>query len=129
MFHRGDHLRRIPTVAAEAPGQGQCLKSDVAKYADGVANLLRFKGILPGPAPRPTTGDAARPLELVAAADGIFVSEHNVGEHVSSADPIGTIVDSFGQVRAEVLPPRAGQLGAMRTFATVYAGEMVAWIV
>jgi predicted deacylase len=129
MFNAETTYAGIPTVAAEAPGQGQCLKSDVAMYADGVANLLRFKGILPGPAPRPTTAHAARPLELVAGADGIFISEHNVGQHVSAAEPIGTIVDSFGQVRAEVLPPRAGQLWALRTFATVYAGEMVAWIV
>ena len=129
MFNAETTYAGIPTVAAEAPGQGQCLKSDVAIYADGVANLLRFKGILPGPAPRPATADAARPLELVAGADGIFISEHNVGEHVSSADPIGTIVNSFGQVRPEVSPPRAGQLWALRTFATVYAGEMVAWIV
>ena len=97
-------------------------------YADGVANLLRFKGILPGPPPahnwrrRPPVGTSP-------GADGIFVSEHGVGEHVSSAHPIGTIVDSFGQVRAEILPPRAGQLWATRTFATVYGGETVVWIV
>ncbi len=65
---RGDHVRRDPTVAAEAPGQGQCLKSDVAMYADGVGNLLRFKGILPGPAPKATSGDARPPVGTVAAA-------------------------------------------------------------
>ena len=72
-----------------------------------MANLLRFKGILPDTATTPITVDAARPLELVAGADRLH-REHNVGERVTSAEPIGTIIDPFGKVRAGLLPPKGG---------------------
>ena len=128
MFNAETTLAGVPTVAAEAPGQGQCLKTDVQRYADGVANLLRYIGILCGEPTPPVEGPPANPLELLAGADGIFVTERNVGDAVDAGETIGTIVDPFGTVRTEVRAPRAGQLWALRTFATLYAAEMVAWI-
>lgn len=44
------------------------------------------------------------------------------------SQPYTRIVDPIGTVRIEVRAPRAGQLRALRTFATLYAAEMVAWI-
>jgi uncharacterized protein len=129
MFNAETTLAGIPTVAAEAPGQGQCTSEDVERYADGARNLLRFKGIMPGDAPPSEPGPASRPLELVASVDGVLVTEHTVGDRVDEGERVGTILDIFGAMREEVRASKTGELWALRTFATVYTGEMVAWIV
>jgi uncharacterized protein len=127
-FNAETTLAGIPTVGAEAPGQGQCEGGVVDAYVDGVTNLLRFKGILDGTPPSPTLGQAARPLELVAGTDGIFVTTRTVGDHVSRGERLGTIEEPTGVVRSEILAPKSGEIVALRTFATVYADEMVAWV-
>lgn len=43
----------------------------------------------------------ASPLELLAGADGIFVTGHNVGDAVDAGETIGTIVDPFGTVQSK----------------------------
>ena len=128
MFNAETTLAGIPTVAAEAPGQGQCIREEVERYVDGARNLLRFKGIMPGDVPPSTPGPASRPFELVASCDGVLVTEHAVGDRVYQGERVGTILDPFGATREEVRAPKAGEVWALRTFATVYTGEMVAWI-
>ncbi len=128
-FNAETTLAGIPTVAAEAPGQGQCEVAVVDAYADGVTNLLRFKGIVDGPPPPTTLGPPARPLEVVAGRDGIFVTARTVGDRVAHGERIGTIEEPTGGLRGEVLAPKTGDIVAIRTFATVYAGEMVVWVV
>jgi predicted deacylase len=127
-FNAETTLAGIPTVGAEAPGQGECQVSVVDAYADGVRNLLRFKGIVDSPPPPPSLGPPARPVELVAGTDGIFVTGCTVGDQVSRGERLGTIEEPTGALRGEVLAPRSGEIVALRTFATVYADEMVAWV-
>ena len=58
MFNAETSLAGIPTVAAEAPGQGQCISEDVERYADGAATSCGSRGscpethLPPSPAPR-----------------------------------------------------------------------------
>jgi predicted deacylase len=127
-FNAETTLAGIPTVGAEAPGQGQCEANIVDAYANGVTNLLKFKRIVDGPPPPPTLGPAARPLELIAGTDGIFVTARTVGDHVSHGERLGTIEEPTGAVLREILAPKSGEIVALRTFATVYADEMVAWV-
>lgn len=127
MFNSETTLAGIPTVACEAPGQGGCHARDVFNYVNGLLNLLRYKAMIAGVATR-VDGAGSCPTELKATADGILVSEVEPGDCVTAGQRLAIIADPFGRVRAEILSPHAGEVWALRTFATVYASEYVAWI-
>ncbi|MCU1525754.1 MAG: succinylglutamate desuccinylase/aspartoacylase [Microbacteriaceae bacterium] len=128
MFNSETSVAGIPTVAAEAPGQGSCSDDDVQFYADGLTNLLRYMGMTPGPRPARDSRAAASVTEILAGTDGLFVTQVEADERVSSGQVLGRIIDAFGELRSEVIAPHDGRLTALRTFGTVYAGEYVAWI-
>jgi predicted deacylase len=128
MFNSETTLAGIPTVACEAPGQGQCRAEDVATYTDGLMRLLRHRGMCPGEPVSPTREPAICPTEILAGADGLFITDVEVGEHVTGGQRLGRVTDAFGEVRAEVCAPHAGEVWALRTFASVYAHEYVVWV-
>jgi predicted deacylase len=128
MFNSETTLAGIPTVAAEAPGQGGCRHQDVERYAVGVANLLRYLRILPGPEPRADHRAAGVPTELGAETDGLFVAHADVGEPVAEGQLIAQLTDPFGEVLTQLHAPHPGVVWAIRTFGTVQQGEYVAWI-
>lgn len=128
MFNSETSVAGIPTVATEAPGQGSCTEDDVRFYADGLTNLLRYMGMTPGAGPARDSRAAASVTEILAPADGLFVTQVEPDERVSAGQVLGRIVDAFGELRSEVIAPHDGLLTALRTFGTVYAGEYVAWI-
>jgi predicted deacylase len=118
----------VPTVGIEAPGQGGCLDSDVDGYVAGLRNVLAWRGILDGPTPARNSLAARCPTELTAPADGLFLTGRAVGDQVSKDDLIGRIVGTFGEVRASLRAPHAGQLWALRTFGSIHVGELAAWV-
>jgi len=128
MFNAETTRAGIPTVATEAPGQGQCREVDVRLYETGIGNLLRYLTILPDEPPPRERGPATCPVEVLADATGLFVTDCSTGASVEKGQRLGAIVDPMGTIRAEVRAPRAGEIWALRTFATVYVGELLAWV-
>jgi predicted deacylase len=128
MFNAEMARAGIPTVGIEAPGQGGCVDDDVAAYVAGLRNLLAWRGILGGPPPARTAATARCLTELNAPANGLFRTSLAVGDRIAKDDLVGRIVGPFGEIRATLRAPHAGQLWAMRTFGSIQAGDLAAWI-
>lgn len=128
MFNAEISRAGIPTVGIEAPGQGGCHDHDVAGYVAGLRNLLAWRGILDAPTPPRDGSVPRRPTELTAPADGLFLTGHAVGDQVRKGDLIGRIADTFGEIRATLTAPHDGQLWALRTFGSIQAGDLAAWV-
>jgi predicted deacylase len=128
MFNAEMTRAGIPTVGIEAPGQGGCHEGDVAIYVTGLRNLLGWRGILNVPAPARNASAPRCPTELTAPADGLFLTGRAVGEQVRKGDPIGRITDMFGALRATLTAPHDGQLWGLRTFGSIHAGDLAAWV-
>lgn len=128
MFNAETTRAGIPTVATEAPGQGGCRPRDVAWYADGLRNLLRHQGMLPGPPPPKDKGPARCPTEVLADADGLFRTCLRTGETVGAGDELGRILSPFGERLAVLRAPHDGRIWALRTFGSVRAGDYLVWV-
>ncbi len=122
-------LAGIPTVGAEVTGRGGCLPEDVEAYVRGLWSMARLQGNLPGSPEPPVVGAARRTRLVYAEASGLFRSRvRHVGERVGGGELLGTVVDPFGRVLAEVRAPTGGEIWALRRFGTVWAGDYVAMI-
>jgi len=128
MFNSETTLAGIPTVACEAPGQGRCRQQDVTAYTDGLLNLLRHQRMIPGEPPESNGAPPACPTELYAPCDGLLITDVEPGDQVALGQPLARITDAFGEDRAEIRAPHAGEIWAIRTFASVYANEYVLWL-
>lgn len=128
MFNAEIARRGVPTVAAEAPGQGECRPDDVEWYVTGLLNLLRFRGIVPGPAPARDDGPAGQPTEICAEVDGLFRTTIRTGDVVAAGAEVGRIHSPLGEPGAVVLAPHGGRVWALRSFGTVRAGDYLVWI-
>jgi uncharacterized protein len=128
MFNAEVARAGVPTVATEAPGQGECRDRDVVAYVQGLRNLLTWRGMLAGPPPPRTESGARCPTELLAPAGGVLRTGRAVGDRVAGGDPLGRIVDAFGETVAAVLAPHPGQVWALRTFGAVAEGDLIAWV-
>ncbi len=127
MFNAETTRIGLPTVGAEAPGQGECRADDVRRYETAVTNLLRHLGILSGHAPANRT-TAKQPVELTCPCDGLFIAERSTGNEIRAGERVGTIIDPLGELKAEIVAPISGEVWAMRTFSSVCRGELLAWI-
>jgi predicted deacylase len=128
MFNAEVARTGVPTVAAEAPGQGECRDGDVAAYVQGLRNLLTWRGMLDGPAPARSGSQPRCPTELLAPAGGLFRTGRSVGDQVWAGDLLGRIEDAFGETVATLHAPHPGQLWALRTFGAIAEGEMAVWV-
>jgi N2-acetyl-L-2,4-diaminobutanoate deacetylase len=128
MFNAEVARAGVPTVATEAPGQGECRDGDVAAYVAALRNLLTWRGMLDGPRPPRSKAQARCPTELTAPASGVLRTGRSVGDQVAGGDPLGRIADAFGQTRAVLRAPHPGQLWALRTFGAVAEGDLIAWV-
>lgn len=128
MFNAETARSGIPTVGTEAPGQGGCRLDDVRRYEEGLLNLLRYRQMIAGEEVVDDALSPRSPLPVLAPTDGIFVSDCRTGEVVAEGQLLGRLIDTFGTTRAEIVATRSGEVWALRTFASVYRGELLVWI-
>ncbi len=124
----------IPSLYTEAYGGGHARREDVECYARGLANLLRFLGVVSLPAAG--FPDPYRPLEFYGSGDldyavnssqaGLFSAQVNLGDRVSSGQCLGRIRDLEGKVVEEILSPEDGVVILIRSMPRIFAGEIVA---
>lgn len=109
----------IPTIGTEITGQGGCLRADVALYARGVLNCLRYKGMLQGGPPPHSSAEALATQWLNVTQHGIFIPAIDLGSRVALGQVLATVIDNYGEVLEEIRAEHDGQIWALRTFATV----------
>ena len=98
----------VPTILAEAGGNGLWPERDVQWLEHGVKRVMQHLDMLEGtPEPMPT-----RLLTefawLQAAHDGLWYPSVAAGEMVQAGQDLGRITDPFGTVLQEVVAPQDG---------------------
>lgn len=118
----------IPSVAAEAPGQGGCHTTDIDWYVQGMQNLLTHLDMIDGAPIDRNDLPPGSPTELLAEHDGLFFSDRNPGDTVTTGDEVGRITSMFGDVLSTLHAPHSGTIWALRTFGSVRTGDYAVWV-
>lgn len=101
----------IPSMLAEAGGQGLWPKEAVALLTTGVDRLMRHLGMLHGPKPEPVpTQTLERFIWLRSEHDGYYYLDVRVGDTVRQGQPLGRITDYEGRVLQHVEAPATGRI-------------------
>ena len=102
------------------------------RLVDGILSLMHRMGMWKqavSPVPPPIISSDGSVAFINANACGIFLpcAEHT--QRVHKGELLGTIVDPLsGDVKEEILSPRAGLLFTLRAYPVVYAGSLIARI-
>jgi len=101
--------RNIPSILAEAGGQGLLQPEALRIHLRGLRNVLRHLGVVPGE-PEPVA-----PMVLLtqlhwvtSAHTGLFYCEVTPGDRVTKGQRVGETRDYFGARLAEITAPAAG---------------------
>ncbi|WP_135821179.1 succinylglutamate desuccinylase/aspartoacylase family protein [Halostella litorea] len=121
----------IPAITPELAHNKQIVEEAVETGVDGVLNVLRHLGVLPGDGPAAGTPTVARNhLGRVDAADSGLFRPHpdrTLGERVTEGTPLGTLYDPTSyEVIQEATATHDGVLYAITREATVVAGGRLA---
>ncbi|MDE0504103.1 MAG: succinylglutamate desuccinylase/aspartoacylase family protein, partial [Candidatus Poribacteria bacterium] len=123
----------VPWLYTESPGGGRAAPGDVACYIDGVLNVMKHLGMIPGePHPQSTThhlvGDGDLDVVISAPAAGSFRPHVELLDEVSVGRRLGVVENLFGQVVDEVTADRDGIVILLRRLPQVNVGDGLAQI-
>jgi predicted deacylase len=119
--------RGIPWLYTEARGAGRIDGGDLRVFCEGLRNLMRHLGILPG-APLvcdvefDLTGDGNIDAGLSAGSSGFFVAKAGLLDRVEPGEELGVIRDLHGETLETVRAPEAGWIAMVRRFPVVRPG-------
>ena len=101
----------IPSILAEAGGQGIWTPEDVARHTDGLRRLMRYLAMIPGGAPEPLPSTLLeRFLWLRSEQEGFWYPGVAVGEEVRSGQELGRVTDYEGRVLQQAISPADGRV-------------------
>jgi hypothetical protein len=99
----------IPSILAEAGGQGIWTPADVALHTDGLRRLMRHLAMIPGGAPEPLPSTLLeRFLWLRSEHEGFWYPAVSVGEQVRAGQELGRVTDYEGHVLQQAISPADG---------------------
>lgn len=130
---------RVPAIYCEYLGGGGCDPAGVTAYVRGCVNVLvelrmiervvAERLIATAACVEPIIAEDDRPgaghmqVNLPAPWPGYFEPAVELGQRVTAGQLFGTVVDSIGARRAEVLVPHDGMVIVLHSFARVDASE------
>ncbi len=101
----------IPSILAEAGGQGIWTPEDVARHTDGLRRLMRYLAMVPGGAPEPLPSTLLeRFLWLRSEHEGFWYPGVAVGEEVRAGQELGRVTDYEGRVLQQAISPAGGRV-------------------
>lgn len=117
----------IPAIIAEAGGRGQLEGDVVAMLAEGVRNVLRHLGMLPGEPspPRPDLRTVGSFLWLRCELEGWWETAVGAGDEVSEGEPLGHVRDLWGDELETIRAPRDGVILFVTTSPAVAADGLL----
>lgn len=118
--------RGIPSLVLEAGGEGRPDPESVAMMTQGLRNILKASGILPGEPKisRPALS-VVRGHWLRASEGGMVRLSASLLDEVHAGTLIGTITDLYGEQLEEILSPVPGVIIGLRTLAVVNSGDYI----
>ncbi len=119
-------------IYVESRGSGRTNPDTVAAYHRGVLGVLAMLGSTNGsvdttgapPVLVTGGGDLDRDM-LSVPCDGVFLTRLEPGDAVEEGAVVGTVVDPFGAVLAEVTASTSGRVMALKSRSPVTAGDLV----
>lgn len=100
----------IPSILAEAGGQGQFSENDIALLTSGVQRIMRSQEMLPGAAEPVETTSYQEFRWLRAHYTGLWYLEVAVGDIVSPNQCVGIIRDFHGEIVQKAVSPVEGRI-------------------
>jgi predicted deacylase len=124
------HRLGIPWLYVEASGGGRIRTDELSYYTDGLLNLLKFRGMIPGSIDAKAikfhlVGNGDIDNALAAGKAGFFVPMVRTLEHVSQNQIVGVVRDIFGDTIEEVKASKNGYVVLLRALPIVYPGDTV----
>lgn len=104
------HMLGVPSILAEAGGQGQFSESDVSLLTSGVQRVMRSQGMLPGTPDPVETTSYQEFCWLRSHHAGLWYLETAVGDTVKANQRVGVIKDFRGDVVQEAVSPVSGKV-------------------
>lgn len=126
------HRRNIPAIYAECRGAGGIEPRDLAALEQGLENLLRSLGCVPGPRrtlrrqKTRTSSDAEEAHLQVhhpAPQDGIFVPATTLGQRVRKGRMLGHVHSLGGARKLPIRAERTGRIVLLRYQRSVRKGD------
>jgi uncharacterized protein len=101
----------IPSILAEAGGQGIWTPEDVARLTDGLRRVMRYLAMVAGGAPAPLPSTLLeRFLWLRSEHEGFWYPGVAVGEEVKAGQKLGRVTDYEGRVLQQAISPADGRV-------------------
>lgn len=114
----------IPAVLTEIGGQGVWSEELVAAHMESTLRILRYLGVLPGPVPPvPSQRTYHTFAWMRSTVQGLFRPTVRVGEQVRQGDPLGEVVDFFGNRLASVEAVADGEVVFLVTSLAINADD------
>jgi predicted deacylase len=121
----------IPALYTETSGGGWLSKEGILCYKNGVLNVMKYLGMLPGLIVEPKIeyylfggGDLEKD-SVSAPASGFLFSLVEVLDKVKEGDILGRILDPLGEAIQEVTSPSDGYVVFKRACPIVHCGESI----
>ncbi len=126
----------VPAMYVEMQGEGRARSEDLALARQGIQNVMRYLGMLPGAFPREAgivfdqTGDEVGHLQIdhTSPTSGLFVPEVGVWDAVETGQALGAVRHPDGTVLATVEAQRTGRILFLRTFPRVFSGDFLCYV-
>jgi len=118
----------IPWIYTEAAGGGRTLPADVECYRNGVLNVMRHLGMLPGkPELQPLRchllGAGNTDALMRADTSGYFVSEVALLDRVTTGQVLGHVLDFAGEPLETLRAHTDGRVVMIRGIPAIHAGD------
>jgi predicted deacylase len=115
------------SLAIESGELGRRDQSYVAPVVDGLLNLLRAAGVVPGPTRAGSPPERYSGNRTVASpATGVLWPRTTLGRRVQKGDTLAVVTDLYGDPAAVVVSPENGVVMYLVTSPPISAGETVA---
>jgi predicted deacylase len=115
----------IPTIDPELGGCVGWDEASIQYGVDGMFNVLRHYGFLPGETTTESQTRARGFDQYGAPAGGLVRFEADLGDRVSAGDTLFSVTDAFGEHRGRVTADTDGVFWRTRRLPQVAAGEYV----
>jgi predicted deacylase len=118
----------IAAFTAEAGGRGLLEPAEVQRHLAGLRSSLRAAGALDGAPDPPVAGQqlVQRFLWLRTSARGWWQPSVDVGDTVAAGDPLGTVLDGFGDVVETITAPERSAVLFLTSSPAVQADGLLA---
>jgi predicted deacylase len=113
----------IPCVTSEAGTPYPVRERHIQFHYDGIMNVLRYFGVLPGEAILADAAISPKGYRYKAKNAGIWHGFHELGSRVKGGEPVGEVTDLFGNVLESYVAPEDAKVTFLRTFYSVNQGE------